>query len=53
MKSMMFGVVVGAISMGLLVVWANETNVGLQLKALNCTPTTSLGVDSYLCFVEG
>jgi hypothetical protein len=52
-KPMMFGAMLGAIAMGLLVVWANEVNVGLQLKSLNCYPTSHLGTESYLCYVEG
>ena len=52
-KPMMFGAMLGAIAMGLFVVWANEVNVGLQLKSLNCYPTSHLGTESYLCYVEG
>jgi hypothetical protein len=52
-KPMCVGALLGAIVMGLVVVWANETNIGLQLKALDCVPSTGLGGDVYLCFVGG
>jgi len=46
------GALFGACAMGLFVVWANEVNVGLQLKSLNCFESSSTGVDSYVCYVE-
>jgi hypothetical protein len=52
-KPVMSGVLFGAIGMGLLVVWANEVNVGLQLRALDCYPSSSLGANGYVCYVEG
>lgn len=51
MKYLLMGALLGALGMGLLVVWANEVNVGLQLKSLQCHPTSSLGTDLYLCYV--
>ncbi len=53
MKAMFAGVLVGAIGTALLVVWANETNIGLQLKSLDCVRSSSLGVNGYVCYVEG
>jgi hypothetical protein len=50
-KAMCAGVLFGAIGMGLLVVWANEVNVGLQLKSLDCHASSSTGVNSYVCYV--
>ena len=48
--TMVIGALLGAIGMGLFVVWANDVNVGLQLKKLDCHPTSSLGSDLYLCY---
>ena len=50
-KAMCVGALLGACAMGLFVVWANEVNVGLQLKSLNCFESSSTGVDSYICYV--
>lgn len=52
-KVMCAGMLAGAVGMGLLVVWANETNIGLQLKALDCVKSSSLGMHGYVCYVEG
>lgn len=52
-KVMCAGVLAGAIGTALLVVWANETNIGLQLKSLDCVKSSSLGVNGYVCYVEG